>query len=177
MINSPVLVLNQSYEPLNICRVRRAVVLLHQGKAEMLENGSGFIHSANHIFPLPSVIRLAYMIKRPRPERKLTRFEVFNRDRYTCQYCGKETHQLTLDHVVPRYRGGQHVWKNIVSACIPCNRRKAGRTPAEAGMRLICPPLSPTRQQPFLHSPPPSNPEWMGKIPPPMRLFNLLALV
>ena len=144
MINSPVLVLNQSYEPLNICRVRRAVVLLHQGKAEMLENGSGFIHSANHIFPLPSVIRLAYMIKRPRPERKLTRFEVFNRDRYTCQYCGKETHQLTLDHVVPRYRGGQHVWKNIVSACIPCNRRKAGRTPAEAGMRLICPPLSPT---------------------------------
>jgi len=136
MINFPVLVLNQSYEPLNVCRVRRAVVLLQWGKAEMLENGSGFIHSANHVFPVPSVIRLAYIIKRPRPERKLTRLEVFNRDQYTCQYCGKETRQLTLDHVIPRYQGGKHVWENVVSACIPCNRRKAGRTPAQAGMRL-----------------------------------------
>ena len=137
MINFPVLVLNYSYEPLNICRVRRAVVLLYRGKAEMLENGTGFIHSASHIFPVPSVIRLAYMIKRPRPERKLARFEVFNRDRYTCQYCGKETQQLTLDHIIPRYRGGEHTWENVVSACIPCNRRKAGRTPKEAGMKLI----------------------------------------
>jgi len=143
MINLPVLVLNYSYEPLNICQVRRAVVLLYRGKAEMLENGSGFIHSANYIFPVPSVIRLAYMIKRPRPERKLTRFEVFNRDRYRCQYCGKETRQLTLDHVVPRYRGGEHTWENVVSACIPCNRHKAGKTPKEAGMKLTRPPSPP----------------------------------
>ncbi len=144
MINLPVLVLNQSYEPLNICRVRRAVVLLYQSKAEMLENGSGFIHSTNFEFPVPSVIRLASMIKRPRrSERKLTRLEVFNRDRYTCQYCNKETRQLTLDHVIPRYRGGQHTWENVVSACVPCNRRKAGRTPQEAGMRLVHQPSRP----------------------------------
>jgi len=144
MINLPVLVLNQSYEPLNICRVRRAVVLLFQNRAEMLENGSGFIHSADLEFPVPSVIRLASMIKRPyRSGRKLTRLEVFKRDRYTCQYCGKETRQLTLDHVVPRYRGGEHTWENIASACVPCNRRKAGRTPKEAGMRLIQQPSKP----------------------------------
>ncbi len=143
MINLPVLVLNQNYEPLNVCRVRRAVVLLYRGRAEMLENGSGFIHSANRIFPVPSVIRLDYFIKRPRPERKLTRLEVFNRDQYTCQYCGRETQQLTLDHVVPRYRGGQHTWENVVSACIPCNRRKAGRTPSEARMKLTHSPSLP----------------------------------
>jgi 5-methylcytosine-specific restriction endonuclease McrA len=144
MINLPVLVLNQSYEPLNICRVRRAVVLLYQNKAEMLENGSGFIHSAVWEFPVPSVIRLAAMIKRPfRRGRKLTRIEVFQRDQFTCQYCGKETRQLTLDHVTPRYRGGQHTWENVVSACVPCNRRKAGRTPKEAGMKLIGQPTQP----------------------------------
>ncbi len=144
MINLPVLVLNQSYEPLNICRVRRAVVLLYQNKAEMLENGSGFIHSVSYEFPVPSVIRLASMIKRPHQlGRKLARFEVFKRDQYTCQYCGKETRQLTLDHVLPRYRRGQHIWENVVSACIPCNRRKAGRTPEEAGMRLMRQPFQP----------------------------------
>ena len=143
MVNLPVLVLNQNYEPLNICRVRRAVVLIYRGKAEMLENGTGFIHSASGSFSVPSVIRLDYMIKRPWHERKLTRLEVFQRDHYTCQYCGKETRQLTLDHVIPRYRGGQHVWENVVSACVSCNRRKAGKTPEEARMRLIRPPSPP----------------------------------
>jgi 5-methylcytosine-specific restriction endonuclease McrA len=152
VINLPVLVLNQNYEPLNVCRVRRAVVLLYYGKAEMLENGTGFIHSTNYNFPLPSVIRLAYMIKRPRPQRKLTRLEVFHRDQYTCQYCGKPTHQLTLDHVIPRYRGGEHVWENVVSACIPCNRRKAGKTPNEAGMKLIRQP-TPPRGNTFFYIP------------------------
>ncbi len=144
MINLPVLVLNQSYEPLNICQVRRAVVLLYQNKAEMLENGSGFIHSANGEFPVPSVIRLAFMVRRPhRSGRKLSRLEVFRRDQYTCQYCDGKTRQLTLDHVVPRYRGGQHTWENVVSACVRCNRRKAGRTPQEAGMKLIRQPSQP----------------------------------
>jgi 5-methylcytosine-specific restriction endonuclease McrA len=143
MINFPVLVLNQNYEPLNVCRVRRAVVLLQDGKAEMLENGAGFIHSTSLDFPVPSVIRLAHIIKRPRPQRKLTRLEIFHRDHYTCQYCGKQTSQLTLDHVIPRYRGGEHLWENVVSACIPCNRHKAGRTPSEAGMKLLCSPAPP----------------------------------
>jgi len=168
MINLPVLVLNQNYEALNICRVRRAVVLLYWGRAEMLENGSGFIHSVGYDFPVPSVIRLAYMIKRPWPKRKLTRLEVFNRDRYTCQYCGKETRQLTLDHVIPRYRGGQHTWENVVSACIPCNRRKAGRTPEQAGMRLIRHP-SPPRGNRFFYIPNyylQIQSEWQKYLPP-----------
>ncbi|MBA7665281.1 hypothetical protein ES703_73351 [subsurface metagenome] len=143
MINCPVLVLNQSYEPLNVCRVRRAVVLIYRGKAEMLENGTGFIHTPSDIFSVPSVIRLAYMIKRPRLQRKLTRLEVFNRDRYTCQYCDKEIHQPTLDHVIPRHMGGEHTWENVVSACIPCNRHKAGRTPEQARMKLIRHPSPP----------------------------------
>jgi len=143
MLNIPVLVLNQSYEALTICRARRAVVLIYQGKAEMLENGVGFIHTVSDSFELPSVIRLAYLVKRPYRKKKLTRYEVFNRDKYTCQYCGKETRQLTLDHVIPRYRGGQHTWENVVSACVPCNRRKAGRTPQEAGMKLTRKPTYP----------------------------------
>ncbi len=143
MINYPVLVLNQSYEPLNVCRVRRAVVLIYRGKAEMLENGTGFIHTPSDTFSVPSVIRLAYMIKRPRLQRKLTRLEVFNRDRYTCQYCGKEIHQLTLDHVIPKHMGGEHTWENMVSACIPCNRHKAGRTPEQARMKLTRHPSPP----------------------------------
>ncbi len=144
MINLPVLVLNQSYEPLNICRVRRAVVLIYQNKAEMLENGNGFIHSAEHEFPVPSVIRLAALVKHPRRlESKLTRREVFKRDHYTCQYCGKESRQLTIDHVIPRYRDGEHRWENVVSACVPCNRRKAGRTPNEANMNLLSQPRRP----------------------------------
>jgi 5-methylcytosine-specific restriction endonuclease McrA len=149
MVNIPVLVLNYSYEPLTICRARRALVLIHQGKAQMIENGVGFIHTVSDIFPIPSVIRLGFMVQRPYRERKLTRFEVFNRDRYTCQYCGKETRQLTLDHVLPRFRGGKHTWENVVSACVSCNRRKAGRTPAEAGMKLIRQPARPTRRLPF----------------------------
>lgn len=152
MVNFPVLVLNQNYEPLTVCRARRAVVLVYQGKAEMLENGVGFVHSARETLPLPSVIRLACQVRRPHPKRKLTRFEVFNRDRYTCQYCGKQSHQLTLDHVIPRYRGGQHTWENVVSACVPCNRRKAGLTPQEAGMRLLRLPSPPSRN-PFLSIP------------------------
>ncbi len=148
MINYPVLILNQNYEPLTVCRARRAVILVYQGKAEMLENGAGFIHSARDTFPLPSVIRLANLIRRPRPRRKLTRLEVFNRDRYTCQYCGKQSRQLTLDHVIPRYRGGQQTWENVVSACVPCNRRKAGRTPQEASMKLSHLP-SPPSHNPF----------------------------
>jgi len=152
MINLPVLVLNQNYEPLNICRVRRAVVLMHHGKAELLENGSGFIHSASDAFDVPSVIRILSMIKRPRTQRKLTRFEIFNRDSYTCQYCGKKIFQLTLDHVIPRYRGGQHTWENVVSACVPCNRRKAGKSPEQSGMRLARRP-SPPRNSLSFHIP------------------------
>lgn len=143
MIDSPVLVLNQSYEPLNLCRIRRAIVLVFHGKAEVLENSRGELHSVTQVFQIPSVIRLVYMVKRPRHQRKLSRLEVFSRDQYTCQYCGRQTKELTLDHVIPRRRGGQHSWDNVVSACIPCNRRKGGRTPDEARMRLLRQPRPP----------------------------------
>ena len=149
MVNRPVLVLNQNYEPLNISRVRRAIPLLYQGKAEMLENGRGFIQSVSASFDIPSVIRMAYFIKRPRPQRRLTRLELFNRDRYTCQYCGTESRQLTLDHVVPRHQDGEHSWENVVAACVPCNRRKAGRTPRQAGMKLLRQPGRPRSRLPF----------------------------
>jgi 5-methylcytosine-specific restriction endonuclease McrA len=143
MVDHPCLVLNQSYEPLNVCRARRALSLIFSGKAEMLENGTGYIHTANTVFPIPSVIRLAYLVKRPRPQPKLTRVEIFNRDHYTCQYCGKQSHQLTLDHIIPRHQSGRHTWENLVSACASCNRRKAGRTPEQAHMKLLSKPVRP----------------------------------
>lgn len=143
MVNAPVLVLNQNYEPLNVCKVRRALNLLFRGKAEVLENGRGSLHSVGGEFDIPSVIRLVYLIRHhPRP-RRLTKLEVFSRDGHTCQYCGRGGKELTLDHVIPRRRGGEHSWENVVTACIPCNRRKAGRTPLEAGMPLLREPKPP----------------------------------
>ena len=150
MISNPVLVLNQNYQPLNVCQVRRAVVLVNMGKAEMLEDGAGFIHSVSDIFPVPTIIRLPYLIKRPRTQRKLSRFEIFIRDKFTCQYCGLKTRHLTLDHIIPRYRSGEHSWENVVSACAACNRRKAGRTPTEANMKLINQPAKPHGSRRFV---------------------------
>ncbi|HZU75631.1 MAG TPA: HNH endonuclease [Dehalococcoidia bacterium] len=142
-MESHVLVLNQNYEPINVCNARRAFVLLNRGKAELLEHGTGTIRSPSAVFPLPSVIRLVYLVKRPRPQMRLTRREVFLRDRYTCQYCGRQGRDLTLDHVFPRHRGGRHTWENLVAACKACNHRKAGRTPAEARMELRREPRKP----------------------------------
>jgi 5-methylcytosine-specific restriction endonuclease McrA len=143
MNGSTVLVLNQNYEPLNVCNARRAFVLVDRGKAEVLEHSDGFLRSAVQTYRKPSVIRLIYMIKRPRPQMRLSRREVFVRDRYTCQYCGKQTRDLTIDHVIPRHRGGHHTWENLVSACRGCNHRKAGHTPQEARMTLRCEPSRP----------------------------------
>ena len=133
---APVLVLNQNYEPLNVCTVRRAFVLVDRGKAEILENGRGHLHTPTALYAIPSIIRLVYLIHRPRPRGRLTRRDVFLRDRFTCQYCGRHTKDLTLDHVVPRRRDGGH-------DCKPCNHRKAGRTPQEARFHLIRQPFQP----------------------------------
>ena len=148
MINSPVLILNQNYQPLNICNARRAIVLLDRGKAELMENGRGYIRTITQMFPIPSVIRLEYMVKRPFMRRRLSRRAIFYRDSFTCQYCGKKDAQLTLDHVRPRSRGGVHDWANVVSACIPCNHQKAGQTLKEAGMVLRREPKAP-RPNPY----------------------------
>jgi 5-methylcytosine-specific restriction endonuclease McrA len=143
-VNHPVLVLNQNYEPLNICNVRRALVLVIDGKAEVLEERNRFVASASHCFAMPSVIRLVYLIRRPRPRVKLTRREVFIRDNYTCQYCGRQCADLTIDHIIPRSRGGPHTWENLVSACKPCNHRKGGKLLGEARMALRSLPVEPS---------------------------------
>lgn len=137
------MVLNLNYEPINVCNVRRAVILMGKGKAEHLENGRGEIHTPTISLTIPSVIRLVYLVRRPFAQRKLSKKEVFLRDRHTCQYCSRQTRELTFDHVIPRRQNGDYSWENIVSACIPCNRRKAGRTPAEAGMVLLRRPKAP----------------------------------
>ena len=143
-MNGSVLVLNQNYEPLNVCNVRRALVLVIDGKAEVLEEHNATVSSPSRIFVAPCVIRLVYMIRRPRPRVKLTRREVFIRDNYTCQYCGRQAGDLTLDHIVPRSRGGAHTWENLVSACKTCNHRKGGKSLGEARMALKQPPIEPT---------------------------------
>jgi 5-methylcytosine-specific restriction endonuclease McrA len=143
-VNASVLVLNQNYEPLNVCNLRRALVLVIDGKAEVLEQYDCTITSATRVFQSPSVIRLIYMIKRPRPRVKLTRREVFIRDNYTCQYCGRQAGDLTIDHVIPRSRGGPHTWDNLVSACKTCNHRKGGKSLNEARMVLRSSPKEPS---------------------------------
>lgn len=142
-MNEPVLVLNGNYEPLNVCTTKRAMGLLLADKAMVLENGRGFIHTVSRTYERPSVIRLFYVVRRPRPRVRLCKREILRRDGYRCQYCGRETSQLTIDHVVPRYRGGPHSWENLVAACPQCNRRKGGRTLAGARMELLRRPFEP----------------------------------
>src|SRR6185436_11926961 len=132
VVDANVLVLNLDYQPLNVCNVRRAVVLLEKQKAVVIENNGHVVTSERRTFASPSIIRLSYHIKRPRPVLKMTRKEVLQRDDHTCQYCGKRGHDLTIDHVIPRHRGGQHTWENVVAACKACNHRKGGRTTVEA---------------------------------------------
>ncbi len=142
-MDSVVLLLNSNYEPLNVCDIRRAFRLLFGEKAEIIEYDHTEIRTPREVLRAPSVIRLQYLIKRPRPRVKLSRREVFARDRHTCQYCRRQTHDLTLDHVVPRHRGGAHSWDNLVAACKSCNHRKGGKLPEEARMRLTRPPFEP----------------------------------
>jgi 5-methylcytosine-specific restriction endonuclease McrA len=161
----PVLVLNQNYQPLNVCNVRRAVILLDRGKAELMVNGRGYIYTVGRPVPVPSVVRLFHMVKRPLVQRRLSRRAVFLRDRYTCQYCGKETKSLTLDHIIPRSRNGPHSWENVVSSCIPCNHRKAGLTPGEANMRLAREPRMPPPNPYYLFQHRAILDEWRPFIP------------
>jgi 5-methylcytosine-specific restriction endonuclease McrA len=131
-----VLVLNASYEPINVCTVRRAAVLVLKSRAEVLETGEGALHSERLQLERPCVIRLVRYVRIPRDvhRRKITRKAVLARDAYTCQYCGREAAGLTVDHVIPRSRGGKSVWENIVASCAPCNRRKGNRLPREVSM-------------------------------------------
>ena len=165
MIHAPVLVLNQNYQPLNICNVRRAMVLVGLGKAEPMANGRGDIRTVSARFAVPSVIRLVYMVKQPIIRRRLSRRAIFYRDNFACQYCGGRGKTLTLDHIVPRSRGGVHEWDNVVSACVQCNHMKAGLTPAEARMRLRRKPSAPKPEPYALFRHRPILDEWREFIP------------
>ncbi len=131
-----VLVLNASYEPINVCTVRRAAVLILKNRAEVLEKGDWALHAESLTLDRPVVIRLLTYVRIPRDahRRKITRRAVFARDRWTCQYCGHERGNLTVDHVIPRSKGGPSTWENIVTCCAPCNRRKGDRLPKQANM-------------------------------------------
>ncbi len=134
-----VLVLNATYEPLSIVSVRRAIVLLLKEKAELVEAASERLHAARTSLPVPLVIRLVYYVRIPRQVATApTRNGVLLRDNQTCQYCGATPGRagLTLDHVIPRSRGGETAWDNVVAACKACNARKGDQTPEEAGMVL-----------------------------------------
>ena len=139
-----VLILNASYEPLHVCSVKRAVNLLLQEVVERVEDSSFVLRTPSTLFPVPSVVRLRRYVRRPQRQRvAFNRRNVFRRDDQRCQYCGRHAHDLTLDHVVPRSRGGPTSWENVVACCRACNARKRDRTPEEARMRLLRTPRTP----------------------------------
>jgi 5-methylcytosine-specific restriction endonuclease McrA len=149
LLRTPVLVLNASYEPIHVCAARRALVLLFKGLALAEESSHHELRSATAAMSLPTVIRLVEYRRIPQQSRALSRKNILMRDHYTCQYCGNAggAGDLTLDHVVPRSRGGSSSWENLVAACRRCNNRKGARLPEEANMKLH------RRPKPFtLHS-------------------------
>lgn len=145
------LALNSSFEPLTLVPLRRALRLVIDGKAEVVEaDGERLVRSARRSFPRPVVIRLTRFIHVPRRfRRQVTNTFLFARDGYTCQYCGRTAGQLrpreslTRDHVVPLSRGGTNAWTNVVTACSGCNTRKAHHLPDEIGMHLAHAPVEP----------------------------------
>lgn len=141
-----VLLLNITYEPLRIINWKKAITLLCLGKVEVIEEYGKEIHSVSFAIKLPSVVRLLRIVRKPKSPVKFSRQNIYARDRYKCQYCGSKlpTEDLTYDHVLPKSRGGRTVWENIVTSCIDCNRKKGGRIPSEASMRLIRKPTRPT---------------------------------
>jgi len=145
-----VLLLNANFEPINVCSTRRALGLILNGKASLVLNGRGEVHTVSRTFPKPSVIRLDRMVKRPRPTIRLTKREILRRDNYACQYCGQRVPYLTIDHVIPRRLGGSHSWQNLVAACPTCNHRKGGRTAEQAHMRLLHAPQEPPSSAQYL---------------------------
>ncbi len=141
-----VLVLNSTYEPLNIVPVHRAIVLLLKEKAELVEAAKHKVRAERMAMDWPLVIRLVVFVPIPRRlPLPLSRRTVLARDMYTCQYCGGKPgkQDLTIDHVIPRSRGGKTIWENVVTACAPCNLRKANRLPEEASMALRAKPARP----------------------------------
>jgi 5-methylcytosine-specific restriction endonuclease McrA len=144
MINQRVLVLNQNYEPLSVCTVKRAVVLTFLGKADIVETCDGKkIHSPSTVFPLPSVVRLGFYVRVPGKRIMLSRKNILKRDGHRCQYCGTTSGPLTVDHLLPKIYGGKDSWENLVCACTRCNSIKGDKTVEQAGLKLLRRPRKP----------------------------------
>ncbi len=146
----PALVLNAdfrplSYYPLSVWPWEEVVKAVYQDRVDVVSTYDKVVRSPSMEIALPSVIALKTYVDQDRPP-AFTRFNVFLRDGFTCQYCG-DTAELTFDHVVPRSRGGRTTWENIVAACSPCNLRKGGRTPQQAGMPIRREPHRPNAWQ------------------------------
>lgn len=148
-MNQEVLVLNSDFEPLNVCHVRRALVMVYLGKADVLHAQDSEISTAEQRLPAPSVVKLRHHVKRPLPELKLSRRTIFARDGHTCQYCGQAAKDLTIDHVIPKRHGGITTWENLVTACRRCNMKKSDKLLHQTGMKLMQPPRRP-RYVPYI---------------------------
>lgn len=145
LVNRRVLLLNQNYEPISICSAKRAIVLMFEGKAEMIESADGLkLRTVTTAYSLPSVVRLWYYKKVPVKRIMLTRKNVIMRDDGRCQYCGTTKGPMTVDHIVPKTMGGSESWTNLVCACARCNNKKGNRTPEQAEMGLIRKPTRPS---------------------------------
>ena len=144
MLGRKVLVLNQNYEPLTITSLQRAVTLIYLNKVHMVERYDFELHSVSMSFPCPSVIRLHYYVRKPFKEVLLNRKNIIKRDSNICQYCGRNSQPMTIDHVIPKSYGGRDTWENLVCACMSCNSRKGNRTPEQAGMKLLRRPRKPS---------------------------------
>ncbi len=152
ILNESVLVLNSTYEAINICNVKRAVVLIFSGTAVVLEKNSHKIHSPSITMDVPSVIKLRNFINLANKKVVLTRRNVLIRDKNICQYCAKEfkVSELTIDHIIPKSKGGKTRWDNIVASCKACNNKKGRNTPWRANMSLVKKPSAPNYIY-FLH--------------------------
>ena len=144
LLNRRVLVLNQNYQPLTITKTKRAVSLILHQKVEILEKYNEEIHSIDFAIKLPSVIRLTRYINYYPKLIPLTRKNLLRRDLYICQYCGIKNKPMTLDHIIPKQRGGKETWENLVAACTKCNHKKSNRTPKESNMPLMRIPKKPS---------------------------------
>ena len=135
-LNRRVLVLNQSYEPIMVIGARRAIILILSEKVDAIENYRELIHSAYLTLPLPSVIKLKQYARIRRKGIVLSRKNILKRDNHTCQYCGIRSVPMTIDHIIPRQKGGEDSWYNLVAACVRCNTLKGNQTPKAAQMKL-----------------------------------------
>lgn len=149
-MNEPVLVLNGNYAPINVCSTKRAMGLIMVGKANLVLDGRGWVRTVSNEYPKPSIIRLHYVVKRPRPSVKLSKHEIFRRDNHRCQYCGNRSSKLTVDHILPQHMGGESTWTNLVTACAECNHKKGGLTLDQSGLKLLQPPRKPPASAAYL---------------------------